>query len=131
MTWHTNTTGGPHDRPQGPEVLRSRTAADDLEDHIVREAIKSYQRDSGETYVPIDVREGAERAAQVAVRAMEKYFREEERQRNETTVMQRVIDIRSVECERHGGPWGGDETCHACTDAHGEPRIRDMQEEQS
>jgi len=25
MTLHTNTTGGPHDRPQGPEVRRSRT----------------------------------------------------------------------------------------------------------
>ena len=98
MTLHTNTTGGPHDRPQGPEVKRGRTAADDLEDFIFREAIKRYQRDSGDTYVPIDVREGAERAAQVAVEAMQAYFVEENRrqrrQHDEAVIEQREADDR-------------------------------------
>lgn len=95
MTWHTNTTGGPHDRPQGAEVKRNdRTAADDLEDFIVREALKNYQRDSGDTYVPIDVREGAERAAQVAVKAMQAYFRTEAniRAHDEVPIAPSVID---------------------------------------
>lgn len=28
-----------------------------------------------------------------------------------------------VQCGRHGGPWGGDETCEDCTDEDGEPRV--------
>lgn len=27
--------------------------------------------------------------------------------------------VVSTTCDRHGGPWGSDETCPACTDAHG------------
>lgn len=28
----------------------------------------------------------------------------------------------TVECDRHGGPWGGDETCARCTDEDGSVR---------
>ncbi|SEC76498.1 Uncharacterised protein (plasmid) [Tsukamurella tyrosinosolvens] len=29
---------------------------------------------------------------------------------------------RQMECERHGGPWGGDVTCPRCTTEEGFPR---------
>ena len=31
----------------------------------------------------------------------------------------------TVTCERHGGPWGEDDTCSECTDAYGDPRDPD------
>lgn len=41
-----------------------------------------------------------------------------------STVATRNDDEPIDDCDRHGGPWGSDETCADCTDESGEPRSR-------